>query len=100
MGKLLSMSKVEKGEYDEFIKEHMKALIHQIMQKSRGTENPNVVVERIKKVINNFQLPKKEKKEEWYNDELWDADPNCEHEVYCAPGGGVKCKHCPGWFCY
>ena len=32
--------------------------------------------------------------------ELYDADPNCEHEVYGAPGGGVKCKHCRGWFCF
>lgn len=29
--------------------------------------------------------------------ELWDADPNV---TYAAPGGGVKCRKCPGWFCY
>jgi hypothetical protein len=33
-------------------------------------------------------------------DELWNADPNCKHDVRCAPGGGVKCTKCPGWFCY
>lgn len=33
-------------------------------------------------------------------DELWNADPNCQHETYCAPGGGIKCRKCPGWFCY
>lgn len=34
------------------------------------------------------------------DEELWQADPNCQHETYCAPGGGIKCRHCPGWFCY
>jgi len=32
--------------------------------------------------------------------DLWDADPNCHHEVVDAPGGGVKCTKCRGWFCY
>lgn len=31
---------------------------------------------------------------------LWDADPNCEHDVVCASGGGVKCTKCTGRFCY
>lgn len=31
---------------------------------------------------------------------LYNADPNCKHELYNAPGGGVKCKHCSGWFCF
>jgi hypothetical protein len=35
-----------------------------------------------------------------YSDELYNADPACKHEVYAAPGGGVKCRKCPGWFCY
>jgi hypothetical protein len=34
-------------------------------------------------------------------EELWDADPECEHDVQCAPfGGGVKCTKCRGWCCY
>lgn len=33
-------------------------------------------------------------------DELWDADPNCKHDIKCAAGGGVKCTKCGGWFCY
>lgn len=32
--------------------------------------------------------------------ELWDADPDCDHDVVCAPGGGIKCTKCPGWFCF
>lgn len=32
--------------------------------------------------------------------ELWNADPNCQHDEQPAPGGGVKCTKCPGWFCY
>lgn len=37
---------------------------------------------------------------EAHGSELWNADPNCEHNVVCAPGGGVKCTKCLGWFCY
>ena len=33
-------------------------------------------------------------------DGLFNAKPDCKHETYCAPGGGIKCVHCPGWFCY
>jgi hypothetical protein len=32
--------------------------------------------------------------------DLLDADPNCEHNIVSAPGGGVKCTKCTGWFCY
>ncbi len=33
------------------------------------------------------------------NDQLWDADPDCSHEII-ADFGGVHCKHCAGWYCY
>jgi hypothetical protein len=33
-------------------------------------------------------------------DELYDADPNCQHQVQAASGGGVKCAKCTGWFCF
>lgn len=32
--------------------------------------------------------------------ELYDAKPDCNGTVSSAPGGGVKCDTCPGWFCY
>lgn len=35
-----------------------------------------------------------------YADELWGGDPNCQHDVQCAPGGGVKCTKCGAWCCY
>lgn len=35
-----------------------------------------------------------------YEEELWDADPDCEHEIVEASGGGIKCTKCNGWFCY
>jgi hypothetical protein len=41
-----------------------------------------------------------EKKPSKYEDELFGADPNCDHDVRPAPGGGVKCTKCPGWFCF
>jgi hypothetical protein len=31
---------------------------------------------------------------------LWEADPDCEHDIVDAPGGGVKCTKCNGWYCY
>lgn len=31
---------------------------------------------------------------------LWNRREGCVGEVVCAPGGGVKCTKCPGWFCY
>jgi len=31
---------------------------------------------------------------------LYDADPNCKHQTVGMNGGGVKCIHCDGWFCY
>lgn len=30
--------------------------------------------------------------------ELWDADPNCDHDIEVL-WIGVKCKKCGGWFC-
>jgi hypothetical protein len=32
--------------------------------------------------------------------DLLGANPNCEHNIVTAPGGGVKCTKCKGWFCY
>ena len=43
---------------------------------------------------------KKEEEVIDFNGSLFDADPKCNHEVICAPGGGVKCRKCRGWFCY
>ena len=37
----------------------------------------------------------------WTTEDLYDADPDCVHDVQSAPGGsGVKCTKCNGWFCY
>ena len=35
-----------------------------------------------------------------YQGELFDADPNCKHELILRYGGGVKCRKCGGWYCY
>lgn len=32
-------------------------------------------------------------------EELYNADPNCEHEIVTL-WSGVKCRKCHGWFCY
>lgn len=38
--------------------------------------------------------------QETHDTELWDPDPNCEHDIVNASGGGVKCTKCRGWFCH
>lgn len=30
---------------------------------------------------------------------LWDADPECAHEIVDGPGGGIVCTRCDGWYC-
>ncbi len=47
-----------------------------------------------------MELQDTEKPMKYKTEELYDADPKCEHEVYSAPSGGVKCKKCTGWFCF
>lgn len=32
--------------------------------------------------------------------ELFSADPDCLHWVKNAPGGGIRCVRCRGWFCF
>lgn len=32
--------------------------------------------------------------------ELWEADPNCVHDIQAQTRGGIKCTKCRGWFCY
>jgi hypothetical protein len=32
--------------------------------------------------------------------ELLSADPDCLHWVKRAPGGGIRCVRCSGWFCF
>lgn len=32
--------------------------------------------------------------------DLHDADPKCSHVIADAPGGGIKCTKCRGWFCF
>ena len=36
----------------------------------------------------------------WDTEDLFNADPKCDHDVIQATGGGVKCTKCRGWFCY
>lgn len=31
---------------------------------------------------------------------LYNADPNCNHNIVPQLSGGVKCTKCGGWFCY
>lgn len=41
------------------------------------------------------------KRHQEYFGELWGADPACWHEEDLSNNrGGVKCKHCNGWFCF
>ena len=33
-------------------------------------------------------------------DDIWDAAEGCDGEVVSAPGGGIRCNKCSGWFCF
>ena len=33
-------------------------------------------------------------------DYLYDADPDCDHEIIEKASGGIECTKCEGWFCY
>ena len=37
--------------------------------------------------------------ETWATGNLFNADPNCKHEIK-NKWSGVKCVKCGGWFCY
>lgn len=45
-------------------------------------------------------MAKKESVELKNGDILWDADPECEHELDPNCWSGIRCLHCSGWFCY
>lgn len=55
-------------------------------------------------------VEKKAVREDWVNPAeahlgdfatvLWNALVGCDHDIKCAPGGGIKCIKCGGWFCY
>lgn len=34
------------------------------------------------------------------DEELYDADSECQHELDPNCWDGIKCLHCSGWFCY
>lgn len=37
----------------------------------------------------------------WWEDMLYNADEDCEHDLQPTPwGSGVRCTKCNGWFCF
>lgn len=50
------------------------------------------------------QTPKQSERSETsvfrLSDNLWGADPDCDHDIEYPSGGGVRCKKCSGWFCF
>lgn len=56
------------------------------------TENCSFCKQLKRKFVKNNKKRKRE--------ELWNADPNCNHNIVCASGGGIKCTKCNGWYCY
>jgi len=40
-----------------------------------------------------------ENEEEQTTEELFNADPDCDHEIE-ELWSGIKCKKCNGWFCF
>lgn len=84
---------------------------------SRGTQigvdetERAIAMDRLKRSASN--MPAKELEHEWAppdtdkerwwplreGEELYGADPECDHEIVDQPHGGVKCLKCAGWFC-
>ena len=57
-------------------------------------------IHRLMREVARLRVSKEEDTVIEYNGELFRADPDCKHEVYAKMAGGVKCRKCPGWFCY
>lgn len=51
------------------------------------------------KKVNNNSEDEEEILTNYKTEDLYNADPNCNHKVI-ALWSGVKCKLCGGWFCY
>lgn len=49
--------------------------------------------------LRRYKLEEQDKNLIDYSDLLYNADPNCKHEVV-ALWSGVRCRKCRGWFCY
>lgn len=82
--------------------------------KAIGKVGPNMRQERIEwfKKHNSFEDPicksncldvcidHHNKCEQYSKNDLFDSDPNCEHEMDENSWSGIKCKKCQGWYCY
>lgn len=31
---------------------------------------------------------------------LWVGNPDCDHEIVDASGGGIRCLKCAAWYCF
>lgn len=61
---------------------------------------PEICSEEAEDCIEDRTIPEDEKEIGGHsNHDLFDADPNCQHEID-AKWSGIKCKKCGGWFCY
>lgn len=45
---------------------------------------------------------KRQKQAKWKcnQEDLYNAEPGCKGIIVGAPGGGIKCTVCSGWFCF
>lgn len=69
------------------------------LERELPLNHPDIL--RVRKSVDKIlESYKNRKREKSYVEELWNADPNCKHEIIGARGGGVKCTKCPGWFCF
>jgi hypothetical protein len=83
----------QKANYDAYFYDSDGELWKEVSVKNFPREKKafNLLYEVLQKAI---------KEKVTYDDELWDADEDCDHNIIDAPGGGVKCTKCTGWFCY
>ena len=63
---------------------------------SGANMNMNVVRQKVHVALSTAGAIKRETVTLPDGGELWNADPNCEHEVIHPTGGGIQCKKCGG----
>ena len=75
--------------------------------KRNGLDVPNMngmMANNLKELLDKLKKALAEDEEEPEeiedDEELWNADPNCKHNIVSARGGGVRCTKCGGWMCY
>ena len=75
--------------------------VQEILNKHMGVKDTRINCLTSHNGINwdGIQVSVYDEGEQCETDELYNADPECDHRVVCAPGGVIKCVKCTGCVC-